>query len=142
MLLLKTRYEHIAGVVGDVKHATDQLPRAEPGDIVLIHITKQTLPKGQKSIQYSARFRGVYRDLTGESQERWKTKRWKYIIELEDMREITPFNLEELQASLYPYGRVRTHCRLLPEDEAAVLAHFGGATKVQKAADTPSQYGT
>lgn len=121
MLILKTRREHLDGVVGEVKHATDQLPRADPGDLVLIHVTKRTLLKGEKSIQYVARFKGVYRDLSGESQKRWKTKWWKYIIELEDLRQVEQFDLEEVQESMFRYGLVRTHCRLRPEDEQAVL---------------------
>jgi len=101
------------------KHATHQLPKVEPGDLVLIAITKTTLPKGEKSIQQIGRFVQLHRDVRGESGEIWK-KHWKYIIELEDVHDVEPFNLEEVQRTMHPYGTVRTHCALLPEDEQAV----------------------
>src|SRR3990170_5767507 len=102
MLLLKTRLENIPGVLQSSKHATHQLPRAEPGDLVLIAITRNTLPKGQKAIQYIARFHGLRRDRSGESIEIWRNP-WRYIIDLGDLREVDPFNIEEVQASMQNY---------------------------------------
>ncbi len=123
MLLLKTRAEHVNGVLDTGKHATHYLPAADPGDYVLIAVTRSTLPKGQKAIQWIARLKEVYQDHQRESIRIWG-RHWKYIIELEGIREVPPFNLEEIQVSSYNYGPVRTHCRLLPDDERAVLEHL------------------
>ncbi len=124
MLLLKTRLENIPGVLESSKHATHQVPSANPDDLVLIAITKGTLPRGEKSIQYVARFSGVHRDDKGEAIDIWRNP-WRYIIELEDIKEVPPFNIEEIQASMRSYGYVRTHCRLHPDDEDAVLRWIG-----------------
>jgi 5-methylcytosine-specific restriction enzyme A len=132
MLLLKTRAENIPGVVATSKHATSQLPAAEPGDLVLIAITKATLPPGEKSVQFLARLRGLERDVQGESIDIWKNP-WRYLILLEDLREVPPFNIEEVQRSMRSYGQIRTHCRLDPGDEEAVLSWIGEPMKLKVA---------
>jgi len=141
MLLLKTRLENIPGVLETSKHATHYPPKAEPGDLVLIAITRNTLPKRQKSIQYIARFRGLRPDHTGESIDIWKHP-WRYIVELDDIEEVSPFNLEEVQASNTDYRYVRTHCRLRLEDEQVVLRWLGQARPERKAAEGPPQWRT
>lgn len=137
MLLLKTRLENIPGVLRSSKHATHQLPKAEPGDLVLIAITRNTLPKGQKAIQYVARFRGLRQDRSGESIEIWKNP-WRYVIDLGDVREADPFNIEDIQVSTQNYGAVRTHCALKPEDEEAVTRWLAMQPALKMVAERPA----
>ena len=121
MLLLKTSFKNLPGVLTHSKHASDRYPSAGPGDLVLIAITRTTLPKGEKSIQHVARLGRVRRDTSNESSAIWGGTGWFYIIELDDIRDVDPFNLEEVQESAKNYGPVVTHVRLLPQDEDAVL---------------------
>ena len=124
MLLLKTRKENLDGVIASSKHATHYLPKAAPGDPVLIAQTKASLDKGEKSVRYIATFQECYKDRLGESVKTWG-KPWRYIVKLSHMQEVTPFNLEDIQRSNFQYGPVRTHCALLKEDEQAVLDWLG-----------------
>jgi hypothetical protein len=61
-------------VLESSKRATHHLPAADLGDLVLIAITKTTLPKGQKSIQWVARLKNIHDDAKGKQSKSGKIR--------------------------------------------------------------------
>lgn len=129
MLLLKTSANSLPGVLANAKHASGDMPNAQPGDLALVAQTRKKLRPGEKSIRYVMTFVDCVPDTNNESVRIWGRK-WRYLIVGRDVREVQPFNLEDIQVSTYPYWRIIKHYRLLSEDEEAVLAWIGGEPTV------------
>ena len=132
MLLLKTSKETIDNVVKYAKHATDTIPNAQLGDLILIAQTITSLEIGQKQIRYIMTFKGHRLDTSAESLRIWG-KQWKYMIDGYDVTQILGFNLKDIQVSDKNYGPIVTHCRLNPEDEEAVLKHISKSEIIDNA---------
>jgi hypothetical protein len=132
MLLLKTSGKTIGEVVKRAKHATHTKPNAQQGDLVLIAQTKSTLKPGQKSIRYIMTYKGYRLDTRNESQRIWSRK-WKYMIDGNDVIEIPGFDIKDIQVSDKNYDFAQTHDRLKQEDEEAVLSYLSKRVVYERA---------
>jgi 5-methylcytosine-specific restriction enzyme A len=131
MILFKNRFDTLAGVLKNAKHACDSRPSdIYPGEIILIAQTMNTLSRGQKSIRYIMEFQSCYEDKLGESDSIWG-KEWKYIIKGKNIRQVEPFNLEDIQVTNHNYSPIVTHGKLKTDDEDAVLNWIGNFLEEQ-----------
>jgi len=121
VILIKVAANTIEDVIANSKSASNTIPNAVKGDIVLISQTINTLSRGDKSIRYIMSFDECYEDLNNESEKLWG-KKWKYIISCSSVQPIEAFNLEDIQISNHNYKPVVTHCKLHSEDEEAVAS--------------------
>jgi len=104
-----------------VVHATDGRPyNTNPGDIILIAQTKNTLLAGQKPIRWIMNFVSIEEDIENLSDKIWG-KHWRYIIHGENVRPIEPFDIDEIKVTSKKYGPIQTHCSVLPEDEEIIM---------------------
>ena len=121
MLLFKNSAETLDGVLKYGKHATTGKPHnVNPGDIILIAQTKNTLVHNQKPIRWIMNFVSVEEDHDNLSDKIWG-KHWRYIIHGENVRSIEPFDIDEIKNSSKKYGPIQTHCSVLPEDEEVII---------------------
>lgn len=132
LLLLKTSGETIGNVIRHAKHATNAIPNAQPGDLLLIAQTISSLELGEKQIRYVMTFKGYRLDTQGESQRIWG-KQWKYMIDGYDVTEVPGFDLKDIQVTNKNYGPVVTHCRLDPKDEKAILKYISKEEVIERA---------
>lgn len=129
MLLLKTSAGSLLGVLANAKHASNDVPDAQTGDLVLLAQTATSLAPGEKSIRWAMTFVDCVPDTNKESLAIWG-RQWRYLILGQDIREVQPFDLKDIQVSAKNYGPVVKHCRLRPEDEEAALVWIEGEATV------------
>ena len=122
MFIAYVTADTIDQVVAQSKYASDRIPNAKDGDIILIALTKGSVDRkgcDGKSIKYIMRYDGYY-ESPDESLEIWNRK-WKYIIKGKDMQAVRPFNMEDVQRREKPYTYYGNYLNVDHEDEAAVL---------------------
>jgi 5-methylcytosine-specific restriction enzyme A len=125
MIIFKTDVSTLKNVLAAAKHAVNGRPtRAKAGDIILVAQTVETLQPGQKSINWIMEYVRSYEDTEGETIKLWG-RSWRYIVEARSVRQVEPFNIDELQRSNKNYGAAVNFTYLDPEDEEAVLAYIG-----------------
>lgn len=132
MLLLKTSATDLPGVLQHTKRASDDVPDALPGDLVLLAQTKPSLAPDEKPIRWVMTFVKCVPDRKRELAV-WGHQ-YRYLIAGRDVREVRPFDLKDVQVSIKDYGAVIEHCRVLPEDERAVLDWIGAEAAAGRAA--------
>lgn len=123
MLLIKSSKENMEGVRGHSKHASDGLPDASLGDLVLLQTTRTSLEKDRKTVRHVARFVGARIDAASESDAIWG-RHWRYIIDLKGIKAIPAFDLKDVQVTNHGYGYIVRHGRLRPDDEQSVLTYL------------------
>ena len=129
MFIIKTTAETIEQVIKNCKHASmDRLRKAKIGDLVLIaqtrHSIENDIDMDYKSIRHLMQYEGIMYDKNNESEKIWGRK-WRYIINLSNLKEIKPFNIEDIQISNKKYGAAVKFTYLTNEDEDAVLKWIG-----------------
>ena len=125
MLLIKTSAGTLRNVLLNVKHAVHGRPsNVRTGDLILVSQTKDTLARGQLPIRWVMEYVRTYEDLGGESDALWG-RHWRYIIEARNVRNVEPFNIDDIRVTTKVYRDVQTFGLVEPEDEAAVLEWIG-----------------
>ena len=121
IILFKNHASTLNGVLKNAKHASNGRPRnIKPGDIILIAQTKGSLLPNEKPIRWIMNYVSCYEDTENESSKIWG-KKWRYIIQGENVRSIEPFDIEDIKVSNKDYNSVQTFCELEPNDEKEVL---------------------
>lgn len=121
MLIFKTDASTLDGVLDNSMHATNGRPlKANQGDLILIFQTKGTLKNDEKPIKYVMDFVSYEEDVNDESVRIWGNK-WKYLIKGENLREVPPFDIEDIQVSDRKYGSIQTFGYVDKDDLPLVL---------------------
>jgi len=121
IMLFKNHASTLNGVLKNAKHASNGKPKnIQPGDVILIAQTKGSLLPDEKPIRWIMNFVRTYEDSDNESVKIWG-KKWRYIIQGENVRSVEPFDIEDLKISNKDYNSVQTFCDLDSEDEKEVM---------------------
>ena len=115
MYIFRTKPEHIEQVIATKKHALEVNPKLQYGELVLISRTRDTAD-GKPPIRYVMRHSRTLPDLHDETVRIWG-KKWPYIMEFETCKELTPFDIKDVQVSAHNYGPGGPIVRVMPEDE-------------------------
>jgi hypothetical protein len=81
MIIMKTRPEHMRGVIDSGMHACDDLMhQARPGDLLLVAVMVGIVPA---IVTHAMRLKKQYRDYANRSQAIWE-RRWRYLVDGEE----------------------------------------------------------
>ncbi len=118
MIIVKTSYENIDGVVRNSKYALMCKPSLGDSEIILIAQTKKSLRLGDAPIRYMMEFVRAEADTTMESLRIWG-RPWTYLIIGNNCKKLRhPFDLSKIQISPKSYLQGGSFAYVEPEDEA------------------------
>jgi 5-methylcytosine-specific restriction protein A len=125
IFLFKSSSQTLPIVIEHMKHALTGVPRnIRQGDLILLSQNGVNRRKGEKSIRWVMEYVSIYEDTQDESIAIWG-KKWRYIVQARNARQVEPFNIQDLQFTNFNYDVSQKPTLLRPEDEAEVLRYLG-----------------
>lgn len=110
----------------ELKFGTDKILTVNPGDVLLLQVTRQTQKDREARITSALIFQGWERDHEGHSKRLWG-KLYRFILNASKCIKTTPFSLESIPGLTGTYSKrgQMNHQLILREDIEAVASAAG-----------------